>query len=135
MALTSAQKADVRFYLGWSARFHQFDSRLEQAMTALDTEPDSEALVIAEVAACKAVDAEIDGAHPRLKARKVGSIGLWGWEEITALRREGQRHVDRIASTLGVEVRTKVFFSHGVRSFAGFGGPYGGTHDNYIGKA
>ena len=32
MALTDTQRQKVRMYLGWSERFHQYDSRLEQAM-------------------------------------------------------------------------------------------------------
>jgi len=122
VALTASDKADVRFFLGWSARFHQSDSRLEQAMSALDTEPEAEALVLAAIVSCKDIDTKLTDAHGRLKAMKVGSIDLPGDREIQTLRKEGRRHVGRIALTLGVEVRHDVFSSSRYRGFASFGG-------------
>lgn len=125
MALTAVNKADIRYFLGWSARFHQSDSRLEQAMSALETEPEAETLVLAAVDSCKDIDTKLLDAHNRLKALKVGSIDLPGQLEVETLRREGRRHVSRIAATLGVEVRHDVFGSTKYRGFAGHGGIYG----------
>jgi len=122
MALTDVQRADVRFFLGWSARFHQFDSRLEQAMNAISTEPEAETLVLGEIAACKDIDTKLTAAHARLKALKVGSIGLSGPGEIQALRKEGKRHTTRMAAIFGVERRIDVFSSGSHGAFASFGG-------------
>ncbi len=138
MALSLINKADIRKFLGWSARFHQSDSRLEQAMSAVDTEPEHEAQITNSLtgtppgilASLEDLDAKLTDAHKRLKALKVGSIGLAGYGEIKSLRNEGRRHVGRLASILGVEVRQDVFSSSGPATFGGFfgmiqGGSYG----------
>ena len=131
MALTDAQKADTRAALGWSARFHQFDSRLEQAMSALATEPDHESQVITLLASVADIETKLVAAHSRLKASKVGSIDL-NPMEIQMLRKEGKRFVGKIASILGVETRRDIFSSGPERTFASHGGRSGGS--NYIGK-
>jgi hypothetical protein len=122
LALTSAQKADIRYFLGWSARFQQTDSRLEQAMSAIATVPDSEALVITAIASCKTIDTNLVDAWKRLKAIKVGSIALPVRNEINTLRSEGRRFASRIASTLGVEIRADVFSGTSYRGYATYGG-------------
>lgn len=139
MALTETQRADVRFYCGWSARFRQFDSRLEQAMNALASTPETEALVTNAIggtppgllACLRSVDAELTAAHKRLKASKVGSIEL-NRNEVAILREEGRRHVSRLCALLGVEQRADVFGSSVVRGFEMSGNR--GCEDNYIGK-
>lgn len=133
MALSATQKADVRRALGWSARFHQFDSRLEQAMNAIATEAEHE-LQITDTLANNGILANIDDvqtklrdAHDRLKANKVGSI-LLRKEELLQLRSEGSRWVKDLARLLGVEIRDGGLFGSARKvTFAGFGG-------NYIGK-
>lgn len=139
MALTEAQRADIRFYCGWSARFRQFDSRLEQAMNALASTPETEARITNSItgdppgvlACLHAVDAELTAAHKRLKATKVGSIEL-NQGEIASLRSEGRRHVTRLCAMLGIEQYADVF---GNSRVSGFG--MGGDHacaGNWIGK-
>ena len=135
MALTEAQKTQVRSYLGWSARFHQFDSRLEQAMNAVDGTA-SETLITDTLAnggilaSLADIDTKLTAAHGRLKATKVGSIEL-NRSEVIQLRREGRRWVGRLASLLGVEVRNNAYGSaHG--GFASF--EYQGISGNYVGK-
>jgi hypothetical protein len=141
MALTAQNKADIRTYLGWSARFHQTDSRLEQAMSALETEPEHEKWItntLAPVAGeprgilaeLVAIDAKLDDAHNRLKALKVGSIDLPIRNEINTLRSEGRRHVSRMATILGVEVRHDVYSGAPNRNRAAYGGlANGGNYD------
>ncbi len=130
MALTATQQAKVRYYLGWSARFHQTDSRLEMALSALSTEPESETLVITALGKCEDIDTRLEDAYGRIKAAKVGSIDLPGHKEVETLCIQGRRWVGRIAATLGVEVRQDVFSGSLPRGFAGFdgmsqGGNYG----------
>lgn len=127
MALTDEQKADIRYYLGWPERFHQTDSRLEQAMSAVAAQPEGEALLIAGIASCQDIDTKLVDAHGRLKALKVGSINLPGGQEIEKLRDEGRRFAGRMANTLGVEVRYDVFGGSGPK-VATHGGSYGGGH-------
>lgn len=141
MALTDAQKADCRRALGWSARFHQFDSRLEQALSAIATEPDHEAQITA-VLASNGILANIDDiqtklrdSHARLKADNVGSIKL-NRSEVHQLKKEGDRWVNDLARMLGVETRQGGLFGGAhIGSFAGFGGLYAGSGGgHYIGK-
>lgn len=108
MALTEDQKFKIRLYLGWSERFHQFDSELEQAMSALETRPAAEAGVISLLGECERIDQAITAAEGRLKATTVGAIQL-NTMEINQLRGRGRQFVGRIASILGVEVRNDVF--------------------------
>lgn len=138
MALTDAQKADIRRALGWSARFHQFDSRLEQAMSAVENDAESEAQITETqanhgiLANIEAIATEVTAARARLKADKVGSI-LLRKEEIRQLRKEGDSWVEELAKLLGVETRNGGRFGGArVGSFAGFGGLYGCS--NYVGK-
>lgn len=109
MALTEDQKFQIRLYLGWSERFHQFDSGLEQAMAALETRPSAEAGVIVILGELARIDTAIVNAEARLKALKVGSIELTGGGEIGMLRDRGRQNVGRLSTVLGVEVRNDVF--------------------------
>lgn len=116
MALSAANRADIRYFLGWPARWFQSDSRLEQAMNALDslTAQDSgatETLVLACVTSAKAIDTALVTAWGRIKALKVGSIDLPGAMEVETLRREGRRFVGRLAAILGVHPVADVFGS------------------------
>jgi hypothetical protein len=135
MALTETQRAAVRLYLGWSARFHQFDSRLEQALDAVGSLPESAALITASISSTPPgllalladLESRIRGAYGRLKAGKVGSIEL-NAGEIGQLRSEGRRLVGQLATLLGVEVGSDPF-GPGVGRF----GPSGGA-PTFIGK-
>jgi hypothetical protein len=139
VALTEPQKALIRLYTGWGARFGQFYSRLEQALSAIAVEPDMEALITNPIggsppgllALIQDVDAKLTAAHGRLKASVVGSITL-NPAELMVLRSEGRRHVARLCSILGVEVQHDVFSSAPRTTHATFGGPSGGG--GYVGK-
>ena len=140
MALTGTHKAKIRRALGWSARFHQFDSRLEQALSAVESEPEHE-LQITDTLANNGILANVDDiqtklrdAHKRFKADAVGSITLRK-EETSQLKKEGDRWVLDLARILGVETRSGgLFGGANLRTFAGFGGLYSGSLDNYVGR-
>lgn len=128
MAFTLAEKVRIRFYLGWSDRFHQFDSRLEQAMSAVEANPDTETFIRdAIMVDIEDIRTKLKDAHGRLKAMKVGSINLPGQNELMLLRMEGRRHVGSLAATFGVEVRHDIFGSSRYKYFAGHGGLFDGT--------
>jgi hypothetical protein len=142
--LSTAQKARVRFYLGWSARFHQFDSRLEQAMSSLEASSIEDPDTLGQItnlltsdppgllAQLADVDARMAPAYVRLKAKKIASIELPEDGEIAMLRSEGRRYVGRLAALLGVEVRQDVFSGRLPRSFATARGLIpGGSGSNY----
>ncbi len=124
--LTNGQRMQIRLYLGWSERFHQTDSQLEQAMNALDSSQstDAEALILTVIMALIDIDTRLVDALRRLKATQVASITLPGPMEIAMLRSEGRRLVGRIASLLGVEVRHDVFSGSGPMARAGVHGMY-----------
>ena len=88
MAFTEAQRVKVRMYLGWSARFWQMDSRLEQAMNAVDDKADTVSYCQGLLTSLEEVDTAITGCYTRLKALKVGAIELSGHGEMAALRSE-----------------------------------------------
>lgn len=137
--MTEAQKAKVRHYLGWAARFHQTDTRLEMAMSAVELLPDEEAFITnalnasppGYLAALDDISAKLAASHARFKAEQVGSIKL-NRSEYKMLRSEGRRIAGQLAAKLGVEVRHDVFSGAGPGSIAGWGGPIGGG--NYVGK-
>ena len=106
-------------------------------MSAIETEPEHEkwltntlAPVAGEprgiLAELVAIDLKLEDAHKRIKANKVGSIDLPIQNEIRMLRSEGRRHVSRMATVLGVEVRHDVFSGGSNRNRAGYGGLAGG---------
>lgn len=110
MALTNQQRADIRYYCGWSARFGQFNSALEMAMNALDTLPEDAAQIInpsdgtppGVLAQLRQIDTELTAARRRYKADEVGSIQL-NRAEATQLRRDGRQLVMRLRSVLGIK--------------------------------
>lgn len=123
MALTNSQKVQIRLYLGWSARFRQFDSRLEGAFHALDAletdgDPDTLAMVVDILADLADLEPMIVDAYSRLQATKLGSIDLDAVKEIGMLRSEGRRLVGRLSATMGIPVRHDVFSGRAPSAFA-----------------
>ncbi len=118
MALTEAQRLQVRLFLGWQDGFGQFDSRLEQALNHVNNRPELLALVTNALdgdppgllACLQDIDTKLRASHPRLKASVVGSITL-NPGEVKQLRSEGTRFVKRLAAIIGVEVRSNPFSS------------------------
>lgn len=119
----------IRKYLGWSERFHQTDSRLEQAMNALDGSQSDDARtdVLATLTKVADIDTRLTGALDSLGALQVGSIKLPGALEIGMLRSEGRRLIGGIAALMGVEVRHDYFSPSGPTTHAGAGGMSGGN--------
>jgi len=126
MAFTLTQRAEIRYYTGWSGRWHQVDSELERALSAIDGVAEIEALVLADLASCKDVDAKLLDADKRLKALKVGSIVLPAKNEIDELEKKGRKFAKRLASQLGVEVRNDMFDSSKPVGRQTYGGISGG---------
>lgn len=125
--LTGAEKATIRLYGGYQARFHSTDSALEQALKAIDGgDVDTYNLVETLLASLADVDAKLLDADSRLKVSEVGSIKL-NAVEVGMLRSKGRQFVGRLFSLLGCPVRHDVFsgaFSRG--PYWGQAGIYGG---------
>lgn len=118
MALTEAQRVQVRLFMGWSARFFQFDSELEQAMNSLDANPDTEAVIVTLIGECQRIDTAIVAAEGRFRADAVGSITLTQGRELELLRSRGRQFSGRIASVLGVPIRHDVWSGTGPKMTA-----------------
>lgn len=119
MALSGAQRAKVRKYLGWSARFHSTDDRLEQAMNAVANLPDDEAEIVAELARLEDIDAQITATNTTAKVVTLGSIETRAAYQLSVLCRRGRQAAGRIAAILGVAIRHDAFSGGGPVAFAG----------------
>ena len=106
MAFTDTEKADIRKYLGWQARFAQFDSALERAFSAIGggAFPAEEQQARDLVTKIKGIETEIDTAHSRFKADKVGPIAL-NRNEIRQLVDRGESYIGQLARCMGVPVK------------------------------
>lgn len=108
MAFTDDEQAQIRMYLGWSARYMQTDDALRRAYDSVGTLASDAALIQAGLTEVARIDAAIEAAERRIKAEAVGPIKLNGGE-IEQLRDRGRQAVGRMARTLGVEVRGDAF--------------------------
>ena len=95
--------------MGWAERFFQFDSELEQAMSAIGGLVDSQAKIETHLTELVRIDAAIVASEARFKADKVGSIELTKGGELRLLRSRGRQEVGRMSSLLGVEPKHDVF--------------------------
>lgn len=118
MALTETQRAQVRTYLGWPARWWQTSSQLEQAMNALDQTTAELAAVVALLVQAADLDTRLTAAYSRLKALRVGAIELPGHGELLGLRSEGRRVSGRLAQKLGVPILGDAWSGGGPGAFA-----------------
>lgn len=110
MAFTLVEKTRIRMLLGWGARFWQFDTRLENAMSAVEeTLPEETAQIQSILTALTAIDSQITDALGTVGVTGVSSIHLEGDQGIRHLRAEGRRQVDAIASILQVDVRKNYY--------------------------
>ncbi len=103
MAFTETQRVAIRTWLGWSERFHQTNSALEQAMNAVEGVAEAQANVEVILTELDSIEVALKDARNRLKASKVGSIDL-NKNEVPFLRSEGRRWVGKLARRFGVRV-------------------------------
>lgn len=115
MALTSAQTTQIRHYLGYPDNWRDMNTTLESQFTTISA--DAEALITSALtasppgilASLNDIDAHLQDALTRLKARKVEDIELPGHDEILFLQSEGRRFVTRLATLFGVNVFRDVY--------------------------
>jgi len=127
VAFTDVEKAGIRKYLGWQARFAQFDSALERAFAAIGggSFPAEEDQARALLGKIQAVEAEIDAAHARFKADKVGSIEL-NRREVQQLVERGESYIGQLARCMGVDVKGRALRADLPSYVASPWGPTGG---------
>ncbi len=107
MALTDAQKAKVRRYLGFPDVNRLSSYALEGALDALSAEGETE--VIACLDSIAILDADLTSSWSRQMVDKAEEVTLRGFEEVQALRSEACRLVDTLAAILDVTPLRNVF--------------------------
>lgn len=114
MALTDAQKASARYYLGYPDRYQETFFRLRSNLD--DLSDDAVTLVGGLLTSLASIDTKLTSSWDRQKVSKAEEITLAGPDEIRALRGEGRRLVGRLAATLNVPVHADVFGEAGAGS-------------------
>lgn len=110
MAFTSTEKSRIRMLLGWGARFWQLETRLENAITAVEqTLPDETIEIQGILTALTAIDLQITDALGTVGVTAVSSIHLDSDQGIGHLRSEGRRQVEAIASILQVNIKKNYY--------------------------
>jgi hypothetical protein len=108
MALDGSQRAKVRKYLGYGARYQQAagdEQRLEAALDAIATEPYDEDEIVRELARCERVDEQIEKVFTTALAIQDGAISLRAAYQLQTVRSIGTQAAARIANLLGMPLR------------------------------
>jgi len=118
MAFTEADRVNIRLYLGFSSLYLQLDSRLESAITSVQsvadggTRPTSDAENKVKDIITELVD--IDGRIKALRDQQaatelVGEVRLDAARESLRLSNEGRRYIHRLARMLDTLPRSDAF--------------------------
>jgi len=106
----AVERTRIRMLLGWGARFWQLETRLENAMDAVEqTLPTETQLIQDTLTALTAIDAKITDALGTVGVFKVDTIGLDSDQGISHLRSEGRRLVESIATILQVPIKRNYY--------------------------
>ncbi len=96
--------------LGWGARFWQFNTRLENAMNAVEqTLPDETLLIQATLVSLTDIDTKITDALGTVGVTGVSSIHLDSDQGLGHLRSEGRRLVESISAVLQVPIKRNFY--------------------------
>ena len=106
MAFTTAEKAKIAHYMGWPSAE---DTSLARGIQSVESVPDRETLVRAELTRLTAIDASLDQTATTARATQAGSLQLRVHYEIAALRTRGRQTVARIAAALAISPAVDVF--------------------------
>jgi hypothetical protein len=108
MALDGTERAKVRKYLGYGARYQQAagnEQRLEAALDAIATESYDEDQIRVELARCERVDAAIEKVFTTALAIRDGAIEMRAAYQLQTVRSIGTQAAARIANLLGMDLR------------------------------
>jgi hypothetical protein len=110
MAFTPTEKTRIRMLLGWGARLWQLETRLENAMDAVEQQlPEETALIQSTLVALAALDTKITSATDTVGVSNVDTIALDSDQGISHLRAEGRRLVESIATILQVPIKRNYY--------------------------
>lgn len=107
MALTDTQKAEVRFYCGYSVLDNA--SAISRAIDGLDANAAAATLVLTELETCKRIDAQLREVGVLSKAIRDGAIELRAHYTLGVLQAQGRQAAMRIARFLGIALGGDVF--------------------------
>lgn len=135
MSFSNGEKASIRNYLGWNAKFVQFDSGLERAFVFVENlsgtgDTSAEDLARTLLAKVVAIEVEIDATHSRFKADKVGPITL-NRKEVTQLIERGEAYIGQLARVFGVEVKGYALRADLPKTHSSPWGPVGGGNEQH----
>lgn len=107
MALSTQQKSDIMFYLGWSAKTliqgsTDYSKIMADRLASLSAE--SELTIVTWIDKIKALDVALESAICRLTAKRVGDIET-NPDEIRELRKERLRLIRELSDTVDIAVR------------------------------
>ncbi len=110
MSLTNAQKVSIRYWLGYSGRYFQTDTVLEQAMAAID-DADLEAQIATVLSSLTTIDAGRTDARASGGLKQADEVVFQDGNNssLRSLIEEGSMLVGRLATMLGVPVRRNAF--------------------------
>lgn len=109
MALSNANKAAVRRFLGFPDVNRQGHYALEGALISLSA--DGETIVTGLLTQLATIQTALTSSWSRQKVLVAEEITLAGPGEIQALRAEGRRLAGELAGTLDIEIHRDVFSS------------------------
>lgn len=109
MALSDANKAKVRRYLGYPDVNRELYHALEGALVALSAEAVTE--VEAILTQLATLETTLTGGWSYQHVKRAEEVTLAGMDGLAALRSEGTRLVRQLAAMLGVDIRSNPFGS------------------------
>lgn len=107
MALTDEQTSKALYYLGVPDVNRSLNPAVTGALEALTSE--GEARVTSLLTSLESIDTKLGESWDRQKVIRAEEVTLAGPGEIRALRAEGRRLANRLASVLGVTITRDVF--------------------------
>lgn len=129
MALTAAQKIDIRKYLGFPSLLKQGNPRLESALQSIDADSDLETEVTAQLSALANIETKLINALDLAGIKSVGTGDpeFYQGAVIKELRSEGRRLCSQLSMTIGVPLVGDPFSTAGYEgdSWMGRGFQYG----------
>ena len=107
--LDATQKAKVLFYLGYSIL--EDNGPAIRALNSLDTRPEADPIILAELVNCEEADAAIRKVRTIALAIQDGAIQLRGHYSLSALQALGRQATGRLASFTKIPIDHDVFSS------------------------
>lgn len=110
MPFSETEKSRIRMLLGWGARFWQLETRLENAIDAVNTTlPEEVTRIQTILTQLTDIDTKITDALGTVGVTGVSAIKLDSDQGISHLRSEGRRLVEAIAAILQVPIKRNYY--------------------------